>query len=61
MQFYKDEKVKTSLGVGVVVYQRMKAPDYAEAEAVSIKLIHRQDEKDYQGTMFPASEVTKLQ
>lgn len=57
MLFEKGQEVKTPLGYGIVAFQRMKAPEYREAEAVSVVLNDRVTIKGYQGTMFAAESV----
>ena len=59
MIFEKGQEVKTPLGYGRVAFQRMKPPDYREAEAVSVVLNDRVNIKGYQGTMFAADSVVK--
>lgn len=59
MNFVKGERVMTPLGAGGVAYQRMKGPDYTEAEAVSVCLDSKKNNIDYTGTLFPADKVTK--
>jgi hypothetical protein len=62
MQFVKGERVKTALGQGRVLSQRMKPPLYIEAEAVSVCLDSKKEWLgiNYGGTMFPADEVIKI-
>lgn len=62
MIFQKDERVNTPQGEGVVVYQRMKAPNYSDAEAVSVCLDSKKDwiGLGYAGTTFLAEEVIKV-
>lgn len=59
MNFYQGERVKTPNGIGTVVYQRMKAPDYSSAEAVSVKL-DNVIRYDYVGTIFKAEDIQSI-
>jgi hypothetical protein len=58
MNFKPGTPVMTSMGRGEVVFSRMAPPTYSEPEAYSIKLDSRKTDPTYNGTMFPASEVT---
>lgn len=58
MTFEKGQRVNTPLGPGTVAYQRLAAPDYRDAEAVSVVLDDRRDRYGYTGTLFAAYKVT---
>ncbi len=62
MTFTQGERVLTPQGPGTVVYQRMKGPDYREAEAVSVWLDHipGKQRRYYNGTIFVAEVVALL-
>lgn len=60
MQFEKNQRVSTPEGNGSVVYQRLIAPDYRNAIAVSVRLDKRVSDISYHGTIFPADKVTPL-
>ena len=55
----KGDYVKTPLGYGRVAFQRMKAPDYREPEAVSVVLEARLAITGYRGTLFRAEDIQK--
>ena len=57
MTFRQGDRVLTPLGPGGVAYQRMAAPDYREAEAVSVVLDARRTDIHYAGTIFRAGDV----
>jgi hypothetical protein len=61
MNFKPGTPVMTSMGRGEVVFSRMAAPTYSEAEAYSIKLDSRKNDPTYTGTMFSASDVTSCE
>jgi hypothetical protein len=58
--FTQGERVRTPLGLGTVVYQRLAAPEYREAEAVSVVLDSERARIDYRGTILPAGDVEPL-
>ena len=58
MTFTRGQRVKTPLGVGTVVYQRMSPPDYTDAFAVSVKLDSKKN-PEYNRTIFPAEAITE--
>ena len=51
------QRVTTPQGPGTVAYQRLAAPDYREAEAVSVVLDAKRQQPGYVGTIFPAAAV----
>lgn len=55
--FQRGQRVKTPLGYGMVAYQRMRSPEYSEAEAVSVVLEAKQNKPGYTGTIFRAEDV----
>ncbi len=59
MTFQRGQRVNTPLGPGSVAYQRMRPPEYREAEAVSVVLDDRANRPFYVGTVFRAEEVTE--
>jgi hypothetical protein len=56
--YEQGQRVTTPLGPGTVAYQRLAAPDYTEAEAVSVVLDDRRERYGYTGTLFAAYKVT---
>lgn len=46
-----------SIAFGTVNYQRMKAPDYSEAEAVSVIMDTQKETPGYSGSIFAAEQV----
>jgi hypothetical protein len=58
--YTQGERVRTPLGLGTVAYQRLAAPDYREAEAVSVVLDSERARAGYVGTILPAADVEPL-
>ena len=64
--FDKDDRVLTPLGTGTIVYRRMAAPNYSEAETYSVRLdkpayvLNSNYQPNYAGTIFLASQVKEL-
>lgn len=50
-------KVVTPAGRGVVLYVRLRPPDFAEPMSVSVRLDARAHECCYQGSIFAAADV----
>lgn len=57
--FRRGQRVKTPLGYGMVNYQRMRPPEYSEAEAVSVILDAKQNRPGYSGTIFSVKDVVE--
>lgn len=62
MTFHQGQRVRVASGplagkLGLVAYQRMAAPDYREAEAVSVVLDSKRKQAGYSGTMFRPAEL----
>lgn len=62
----KGDKVITTMGPGVIVYKRMKAPTYSEVEVYSVALDHKVAESylppfpTYTGTLFRPSDLKNV-
>lgn len=59
-EFRQGQRVKTPLGKGSVVYQRMGPPNYNKPVAVSVLLDKKSHMGSYTGTMFKAKDVKPL-
>jgi hypothetical protein len=59
-RFQRGQRVRTPLGSGHVAYQRMRPPEYNEAEAVSVVLEAKQNKPGYTGTIFRAEDVIAI-
>ncbi len=58
MQLEQGQEVMTPEGRGRVAYVVMRAPNYFEAQSVSVILDAKRNYITYSGTKFPADQVT---
>jgi len=56
--YHQGQRVNTPRGSGSVAYQRLAAPDYRDAIAVSVVLDCERARIGYAGTIFPADQIT---
>ena len=59
--FDQGNRVMTPGGAGTVVYRRMKAPDYYEVAAYSVRLDRLSGVVGYCGNIYLAHEVKALE
>lgn len=59
MRYTKGQRVRTPAGLGTIAYERLAAPDYTEAEAVSV-VLDGETRAGYVGTIFRAATVEPL-
>lgn len=65
--FQTNETVNTPKGKGTIVYVRMLGPDYREPACYSVMLESKLKESQnppfpfYNGTIFPADQVTPIE
>lgn len=60
MRFTQGQRVRTPNGLGSVAYERLAAPAYTEAEAVSVVLDSERTRAGYVGTIFKAEAIEPL-
>jgi hypothetical protein len=58
MKFFQGQEVITPDGKGRVAYQILKAPEFMDAESVSVLLDSKRNYISYAGTKYPADKVT---
>lgn len=61
MTFEKGQRVVVHGRFGTVAFQRLAAPTYQHAEAVSVVMDDQRDLVGYEGTMWRADEVKPAQ
>lgn len=54
------DRVATRHGLGVILYQRMAPPDYAQPAVFSVRLDAKQHEAGYTGTIIPVDQCCPL-
>lgn len=59
--YHQGQRVTTPRGAGAVAYQRLGAPDYCDAIAVSVVLDCERLRPGYTGTIFSADQITRTQ
>jgi hypothetical protein len=60
--FDRGSRVSTPSGNGIVIYRRMRGPDYSEVDVYSVKLDEPiPSDRPYTGTIFSAEEVKEFQ
>ena len=60
MRFTQGQRVRTPGGLGNVAYERLAAPDYTAAEAVSVVLDSERTRAGYVGTIYRAEAIEPL-